>query len=573
MTASAAPRSSPPQLLVETLALDRIVGAPERDRPLPDALDEREQLGSGLLGDDLAEQRPEQPDLDRERVARAGRADPERLGGDGRRDGAPSATPSRGPSERDRSASEPPPDRNLPGRNLSVGLYGDARDERRIRVHACPRRRVGGAPRAAAPDADDQLEQLRFLHEVARLATTARTWDELLETVVDRTRDVLHADVSSLYLLDRDGAYLTLAATNGLDRFQIGRARVPFGEGVTGRVAADRRPLVIPDVKADARFLWVRGIDQRRFVASMLSVPLTWHDQIVGVLNVQTEQTRTFSDHDVAQLGAVADLLAGIIEKGRQQIGGRGAGRGAQGDRRGAQRADRARHPRAADAARDRPRLCRPARRRAAPARPRIARPRAPRDARGVAPGDARADRAARPPRRLDPRLGPRRAGGSGDGHAGRSRRRSSARSSPRSSRSSSTTRVEVVPSVRLQPLADPPRLRQILEHLVENAVKYAPPDTDHPDRLVAQRGRRPARRLGRGPGHPRRVARADLRAVRPARHAHGARLGDRAVRRQAPRRIDGRPPVVRAGQAPRRPVRRRPPGRRRHLNTLERGP
>src|SRR4029078_945151 len=75
----------------------------------------------------------------------------------------------------------------------------------------------------------------------------------------------------------------------------------------------------IPDVKADARFLWVRGIDQRRFVASMLSVPLTWHDQIVGVLNVQTEQARQFSDDDVAQLGAVADLLAGIIEKGRQQ--------------------------------------------------------------------------------------------------------------------------------------------------------------------------------------------------------------------------------------------------------------
>ena len=120
-------------------------------------------------------------------------------------------------------------------------------------------------PRVTPPDADDQLEQLLFLHEVARLATTARTWDELLETVVDRTRDVLHADVSSLYLLDRDGAYLTLAATNGLDRFQIGRARVPFGEGVTGRVAAERKPLAIRDVRADDRFLWVRGIDQRRF--------------------------------------------------------------------------------------------------------------------------------------------------------------------------------------------------------------------------------------------------------------------------------------------------------------------
>lgn len=165
----------------------------------------------------------------------------------------------------------------------------------------------------------EQLEQLRFLHRVARLATTARTWDELLETVIDETRDALHADVSSLYLLDRDGANLTLAATNGLDRFQIGRARVPFGEGVTGRVAATREPLVIPDVRSDTRFLWVRGLDQRRFIASMLSVPLSWHDQVVGVLNVQTEQPRDFTPGDAAQLGAVADLLAGIVEKGRQQ--------------------------------------------------------------------------------------------------------------------------------------------------------------------------------------------------------------------------------------------------------------
>src|SRR3954449_5371188 len=184
--------------------------------------------------------------------------------------------------------------------------------------------RSGGVARGpktseAAGAADDQLEQLRFLHEVARLATTARTWDELLETVIDRTRDVLHADVSSLYLLDRDGAYLTLAATNGLDRFQIGRARVPFGEGVTGRVAASREPLVIPDVRSDPRFLWVRGIDQRRFIASMLSVPLSWNDQVVGVLNVQTERERRFSDADVAQLQAIGDLLAGIVEKGRQQ--------------------------------------------------------------------------------------------------------------------------------------------------------------------------------------------------------------------------------------------------------------
>ncbi len=168
-------------------------------------------------------------------------------------------------------------------------------------------------------DEGRQLRQLRFLHHVIRLAATATTWDELLETVVDGTRDALHADVSSLYLLDRDAEYLTLAATNGLDRFQIGRARVPFGSGVTGRVAATRQARVIPDVPIDPDFLWVRGIDQRRFIASMLSVPLVWHDVVVGVLNVQTERPRTFTTDDVDQLRAIADLLAGIVERSRLQ--------------------------------------------------------------------------------------------------------------------------------------------------------------------------------------------------------------------------------------------------------------
>src|SRR6266545_5119564 len=172
-------------------------------------------------------------------------------------------------------------------------------------------------PRRSSDGEPGRLDQLRFLHRVVRLVTTARTWDELLETIVDETRDALHADVSSLYLLDRDGAYLTLAATNGLDRFQIGRARVPLGEGVTGRVAATREPTIIPDVRHEPRFLWVRGLDQRRFIASMLSVPLSWHDQVVGVLNVQTEQPREFSQPDVEQLSAIGDLLAAVIEKGR----------------------------------------------------------------------------------------------------------------------------------------------------------------------------------------------------------------------------------------------------------------
>ncbi|MFL5680751.1 MAG: ATP-binding protein [Chloroflexota bacterium] len=323
----------------------------------------------------------------------------------------------------------------------------------------------------------EQLEQLRFLHRVARLATTARTWDELLETVVDGTRDALHADVSSLYLLDRDGAYLTLAATNGLDRYQIGRARVPFGEGVTGRVAATRKPLVIPDVGKDRRFLWVRGIDQRRFVSSMLSVPLSWHDQTVGVLNVQTEESRDFTPVDVAQLRAIADLLAGIVEKGRQQ-------KEAEALASELMRIDEARSEVIALVTHE--------------LRTPLAVVRAYTDL--LADDPPLEGRESRDPVRRAEREAWHRATLEQIERLDRlvDSILASVRIVPDQPAAVEPTdvgtlvddvvrglepilqrhRLEVRPSVRLQALADPPRLRQIVEHLVENAVKYAPPDT-----------------------------------------------------------------------------------------------
>lgn len=177
---------------------------------------------------------------------------------------------------------------------------------------------MASRPTESSEPAERRLRELAFIGEVARLATSARTWDELMQTVIDRTTAALSTEVCSLYLLDRDGTGVTLAATNGLDREQVGVARLPLGVGITGRVATTRRPIVSADVRNDERFAWLQGLDEPR-LTSMCSVPLLWNDAVVGVLNVQTVGAREFLDADVRFLETLAALLAGIVEKGRLQ--------------------------------------------------------------------------------------------------------------------------------------------------------------------------------------------------------------------------------------------------------------
>ena len=171
-------------------------------------------------------------------------------------------------------------------------------------------------PSRPIPDTDDGLRELAFLHDIAQLATLARDWDELMRSIVDGTTAALGVEVCSFYLADHDRTRLTLVATNGLDVEQVGKVSLAWGQGITGRVAAARRPIAVEDVTLDDRFAWVRGFDVET-LRGMLSVPLVWHDSVVGVLNVQTRERRVFDEAEIEFLQTIAALLAGIIEKGR----------------------------------------------------------------------------------------------------------------------------------------------------------------------------------------------------------------------------------------------------------------
>ena len=379
------------------------------------------------------------------------------------------------------------------------------------------------------------LVSSRFLYRIIRLATTAGTWDELLDTVVDGTRDALQADVSSLYLLDRDGRQLTLAATNGLDQFQIGRARVPFGEGVTGHVAAERESMIIPDVPAEPRFLWVRGIDQRRFIASMLSVPLIWHDTVVGVLNVQTEQPREFTSARQRPASCHRRPAGRHRRAGPPAARGRGSGRPTARTRSGTRRAialvtHELRTPLAvvrayADLLAEEPPL----------------------EGRGSRDPDRRAARAIwhaavvaqieRIDRLVDSIIASVRPEGRQDPPA-ENRPVDPATVVAEVVEELSPLlrqhRLELRADVHRHVLADEARLRQVIEHLVENAVKYAPPGTTIRVETSLQEGVVQLTVEDDGPGVPEewRERIFEPYARRETRTARGSGIGLYAARR-----------------------------------------
>ena len=204
-------------------------------------------------------------------------------------------------------AASSPPAHSRSGRGSQLGLEPEGP----------PDGLVGGG--SGAPfDGERKLRELSFLHEFAKLLTTARNWDELMRTIVDRTTDALDVEVCSVYLMERDSDKMRLAATNGLDRDQVGSVQMAVGEGLTGRAALIGRPVASPDVRVDPRFKWVPGFDQSQFV-SMLSVPMPWNDSVIGVINVQAIESRTFSPEEVEFLVTIGALLGGIVEKGRLQ--------------------------------------------------------------------------------------------------------------------------------------------------------------------------------------------------------------------------------------------------------------
>jgi signal transduction histidine kinase len=157
-------------------------------------------------------------------------------------------------------------------------------------------------------------EHLRRLQALTDAALTHLELDELLASLLVRTREMLSADTCAFLLLDEEAKELVARAAVGIEEEVERGVRIPVGRGFAGRVAAERRPVVLDDVDhADV----LNPILREKGIKSLLGVPLLVRGEVIGVLHVGVLEHRAFGAGDVELLQLAADRAALAIEHAR----------------------------------------------------------------------------------------------------------------------------------------------------------------------------------------------------------------------------------------------------------------
>jgi len=121
----------------------------------------------------------------------------------------------------------------------------------------------------------------------------------------------LGGDRVAILLVDRDKKFLEVKASIGYSE-EISRIRVPLGSGITGWAAAHRRPLRVDDTTTDSRYIQASSNTR-----SELAVPLIYRNEVLGVLNVESEQPGAYTENDEEMLGTLGGSLAAVIANAR----------------------------------------------------------------------------------------------------------------------------------------------------------------------------------------------------------------------------------------------------------------
>lgn len=174
---------------------------------------------------------------------------------------------------------------------------------------------------------EERVKEDRFAADLRAALTKASAvgtiaapigYDKLLHMIVATAADIVDADAAALFLFDAHHN-LTVEAAFGEEVNLDRNFCIPPDQGVVGMVAMTGQPMAISDADDEVR--------EHAFISqalgyaptSLLCVPLSFHDRVIGVLGVMDKKGATFSAGDLEATAVFAHLAAVAIEQYRTE--------------------------------------------------------------------------------------------------------------------------------------------------------------------------------------------------------------------------------------------------------------
>jgi signal transduction histidine kinase/HAMP domain-containing protein len=166
------------------------------------------------------------------------------------------------------------------------------------------------------------VEELKALGEVSRAVSSTVDVDTVLQTIVARSVELTGTAGGLIYEYDEASRDFHLRASQHLDQQLVDLLRdapLRFGEGATGRAAANRAPVQVNDIRNESEYNVprIREVFDRLGYRALLAVPLLLEQRILGALTVWRRETGAFTPQVVNLLQTFATQSALALQNAR----------------------------------------------------------------------------------------------------------------------------------------------------------------------------------------------------------------------------------------------------------------
>jgi signal transduction histidine kinase len=155
----------------------------------------------------------------------------------------------------------------------------------------------------------------RSLYEIAAAINSVRDPESVLDSIVRTVSEALEAKGCSIMLLSPDRKVLLHTAAYGLSDWDVRTGPVSADRSISQ--ALEGKPVAILNAAEDERVQY-RDQARQEGIASMLSVPISFKGDVVGVMRVYAAKQHYFTRSEIYFVQEVANLGAIALERARE---------------------------------------------------------------------------------------------------------------------------------------------------------------------------------------------------------------------------------------------------------------